>query len=128
MEYRDQMAVWLYDSCPGRDYIDTKRPQTHLPTPAAQLTKSSPESAPPEVMDSLLAERAMRLLDRGAVAASSAIFFFSLANISCSSLYQRGTLGIQGAGCCHAATSGRHVGLNANLRVVITALQVNKDT
>lgn len=45
------------------------------------LTKSSPESAPTEVMDSLLMVRGMRTPLRGAVAASSAIFFFNLANI-----------------------------------------------
>lgn len=45
------------------------------------LTKSSPESAPIEVMDSLLMVRGIRTLLRGAVAASSAIFFFSLANM-----------------------------------------------
>lgn len=48
-----------------------------------QLTKSSPESAPTEVMDSLLIVRGMRTLLRGAAAAaSSAIFFFNLANIA----------------------------------------------
>lgn len=46
------------------------------------LTKSSPESAPSEVMDSLLMVRGIRTPLRGAVAASSAIFFFNLANIS----------------------------------------------
>lgn len=46
------------------------------------LTKSSPESAPREVMDSLLMVRGMRTVLRGAVAASSAIFFFNLANMS----------------------------------------------
>lgn len=46
------------------------------------LTKSSPESAPTEVMDSLLMVRGIRTLLRGAVAASSAIFFFNLANIA----------------------------------------------
>lgn len=46
------------------------------------LTKSSPESAPTEVMDSLLMVRGMRTPLRGAVAASSAIFFFNLANMS----------------------------------------------
>jgi len=45
------------------------------------LTKSSPESAPTEVMDSLLMVRGIRTPVRGAVAASSAIFFFNLANI-----------------------------------------------
>lgn len=48
---------------------------------ARVLTKSSPESAPTEVMDSLLMVRGMRTPLRGAVAASSAIFFFNLANI-----------------------------------------------
>lgn len=46
------------------------------------LTKSSPESAPTEVMDSLLMVRGIRTLLRDAVAASSAIFFFNLANIA----------------------------------------------
>lgn len=47
-----------------------------------QLTKSSPESAP-EAMDSLLTERGIRAAPpgRGAIAASSASFFFSFANI-----------------------------------------------
>lgn len=45
------------------------------------LTKSSPESAPMEVIDSLLMVRGMRTPLRGVVAASSAIFFFNLANI-----------------------------------------------
>lgn len=45
------------------------------------LTKSSPESAPTEVMDSLLMERGMRP-ERGAVAASSTSLFFNFANIS----------------------------------------------
>lgn len=45
------------------------------------LTKSSPESAPIEVMDSLLMERGMRP-ERGAVAASSTSLFFNFANIS----------------------------------------------
>lgn len=54
------------------------------------LTKSSPESAPTEVMDSLLIERGILPPDRGAVAASSAIFFLSLANISSGQLYLAG--------------------------------------
>lgn len=44
-------------------------------------TKSSPESAPADVMDSLLVERGKRPERGGATAASSANFFFSLVNI-----------------------------------------------